>query len=57
MIRLLKGTREGYASIIKKYPKGLGHRMERFDQWTETWNDPNIHSYYDYFYNAETSKF
>lgn len=57
MFRLIYFARRGSAHLIKKYPNGLGNRMERFDEWTKTWNDPNITCYYDYFYNLENPKF
>jgi hypothetical protein len=57
MIRLLKTARFSYLSIIKKHPNGLGNRLERFDDWTKTWNDPNIKTYHDYFHNGEIPKF
>lgn len=57
MLRLIKISQRGYVSIIKKYPNGLGNRMERFDEWAKTWNNPQITSYYDYFYNGETKEF
>ena len=56
MLNLLKRSCFRYQSILQKYPNGLGHRMERFDQWTKTWNDPNFNTYYDYFYNGEVPK-
>lgn len=44
-------------SIIKKYPKGLGNRMRKFDEWTLTANHPQVKTYYDYFYNLEGKHF
>lgn len=57
MMQLIRTARRNYVSIVRKYPDGLGNRMERFDEWTKTWNDPNVTSYYDFFYNFESRKF
>lgn len=53
MLRLIRQAQCGYISIVKKYPNGLGNRMERFDQWVKSWNDPHFSTYYDYYYNFE----
>ena len=57
MFRLIYTARKGSAYLIKKYPNGLGNRMQLFDEWTKTWNDPNIKCYYDYFHNLENPRF
>lgn len=57
MIGLLKKVRFQYISIIKKHPRGVVDRMQRFDQWAQSWNDPNIKTYKDLFENGENPKF
>ena len=53
-MRLINLTRCGYASIVKRYPTGLGNRMRRFDEWSLTGNHPRVRTYYDYFYIMES---
>jgi hypothetical protein len=55
-MQLLVRNRASYISLIRKHPDGLPNRLEPFDKWVATWNEPNIHSYEDYFRNGETRK-
>ena len=41
-----------YISLIKKYPKGIPNRLEKYDKWVASWKTPPINTYYDYFKNG-----
>ena len=51
-----KRIKANYISLIRKYPKGMPNRLEEFDKWAASWNQPHINNYYDYFLNGETQQ-